>query len=88
MASSCSSQKQALLACLADSPCMQQGNTIEQCMELDPDCRALRMALTTCKRGQLDMRKRIKGNMQTDHAPIKSDEAESTDEGDKGSRAA
>ena len=64
MASSCSEQRQNLLACLADSPCVAAGRTLKECMEVeDGGCKGLRVAYFTCKRGQLDMRKRIKGNL-------------------------
>lgn len=63
MASSCAKERHNLIECLADSQCIADGRSISQCMELDESCRALRVAFYTCKRGQLDMRKRIKGNM-------------------------
>ena len=65
MASSCSEQRQNLLACLADSPCVAAGRSLKECMEADEDggCKAMRTAFFICKRGQLDMRKRIKGNL-------------------------
>ena len=67
MASSCSEQRQNLLACLADSPCVAAGRTLKECMEVeDGGCKGLRVAYFTCKRGQLDMRKRIKGNLYFD----------------------
>ena len=65
MASSCSEQRQNLLACLADSPCVAAGRTHRECMEV-AGRRLQGLALhgdTSRKRGQLDMRKRIKGNL-------------------------
>ena len=62
MASSCNEQRQALLACLADSPCMAQGRSIQECMTEDNSCKLIRMDYFLCKRGQLDMRKRMRGN--------------------------
>lgn len=66
MASSCSEQRHALVECLADSPCFLGGRSAKECMELssaESGCKELRTAFFLCKRGQLDMRKRIKGNM-------------------------
>ena len=66
MASSCAEQRQALLECLADSPCIIAGRPIRECVTLREDesgCKELNAAFFECKRGQLDMRKRIKGNM-------------------------
>eukprot|EP00964_Phaeocystis_antarctica_P131448 scaffold95345_cov48-Phaeocystis_antarctica.AAC.1 len=65
MSSSCSIQKTILLECLADSPCMASGGTLKQCMDdaSESGCNGPRTAYFACKRGQLDMRKRIKGNV-------------------------
>ena len=80
MASSCSEQRQNLLACLADSPCVAAGRTLKECMEVeDGGCKGLRVAYFTCKRGQLDMRKRIKGNLYFQGEP--GTEAEKQDPG-------
>ena len=51
-----------VLACLDVSPCIAEGRTIKDCLDADPECRDMRIAMMNCKRGQLDMRKRIKGN--------------------------
>ena len=66
MASSCTENRQALLECLADSPCFLSGKPIKECVQLPVDasgCQELNRAWFECKRGQLDMRKRIKGNL-------------------------
>ena len=66
MASSCADQKYALLECLADSPLVLNGRSVKECMTLTKEesgCKEFRTAYYECKRGQLDMRKRIKGNM-------------------------
>ena len=65
MSSSCSVQKIALLECLADSPCMASGRSIKECMDdaTESGCSGVRHAYFACKRRQLDMRKRIKGNI-------------------------
>ena len=70
MASSCTKERESLLECLADSPCVAAGRSVSECMEVDEACRARRMAYFACKRGQLDMRKRIKGNMVQDEAVV------------------
>mmetsp|Transcript_56927 Transcript_56927/g.127123 ORF Transcript_56927/g.127123 Transcript_56927/m.127123 type:complete len:87 (+) Transcript_56927:107-367(+) len=80
MASSCMAQRHALLECLADSPCIAEGKSIKECMELEgaaSGCKEFRTAFYLCKRGQLDMRKRIKGNMPEDALADK-DEPEAT----------
>ena len=61
MASSCSTERNELLACLVDSPCLKAGRSIQECSELsEPEgCNDRRTAYYLCKRGQLDMRKRI-----------------------------
>ena len=55
-----------LLECLADSDCIAEGKTVKQCLEVEQVCKEFRTALFLCKRGQLDMRKRIKGNLPDD----------------------
>ena len=56
--------EQPELLVLADPPCVAAGRTLKECMEVeDGGCKGLRVAYFTCKRGQLDMRKRIKGNL-------------------------
>ncbi|EOD27114.1 hypothetical protein EMIHUDRAFT_353739 [Emiliania huxleyi CCMP1516] len=62
MSSSCFDEREILLACLSESPCIAAGKPISVCIEEDEACRFKRVALMHCKRGQLDMRKRIKGN--------------------------
>jgi hypothetical protein len=56
MASSCSEQRLALLECLADSKCIQEGRPIKECMNLSSEesgCSELRVAFYDCKRGQV-----------------------------------
>ena len=56
MASSCKDQRQALLECLADSPCILAGKPISECVKhsVDEDgCRELNHAFFECKRGQV-----------------------------------
>lgn len=74
MSSSCYEQRRAVLECLADSPCTAAGRSAKQCMDEDVSCKALCSALFLCKRGQLDMRKRIKGNLPEDSEPTESPE--------------
>ena len=73
MASSCNAQRLALIECLADSECIREGRTPKDCMEIDADCKALRGVYAACKRGQLDMRKRIKGNMAAESLTTRGD---------------
>ncbi|KAI5967281.1 hypothetical protein CANMA_003101 [Candida margitis] len=70
MGASCKDQKIALAICLQRSPCVLiQRHTPKECLT-DPDlkkdlpelCKANFRAFMDCKRGALDMRKRMKGN--------------------------
>lgn len=68
MANSCNGLREELLECLAESPCMKGGKGMEECMELGDDqggCLSKRLLYMQCKRGQLDMRNRFKGNVPT-----------------------
>jgi len=69
MASSCKNEREMVLACLDESPCIAAGRTIKDCLDADPACRGMRIAHMLCKRGQLDMRKRIKGNFVSNETP-------------------
>jgi len=85
MASSCLEQRQLLLECLADSPCILAGRSIKECVGLriaDSGCQELNTALFECKRGQLDMRKRIKGNMPKDNVTLDADNVSSATRSD------
>ena len=56
MASSCHDARQALLECLADSPCYNSGKSIKECVSLTTEqsgCKELNTALFHCKRGQV-----------------------------------
>ncbi|KAG5418172.1 hypothetical protein I9W82_004502 [Candida metapsilosis] len=70
MGGSCKDQKIALAICLQRSPCVLiQRHTPKECLT-DPDlkkdlpelCKANFRAFMECKRGAIDMRKRMKGN--------------------------
>ena len=74
MASSCSEERDKLLACLVDSECIKSGRSIKECQDLpeagNPSgCYERRMAFYLCRRGQLDMRKRFKGNRPIGDVP-------------------
>ena len=59
MASSCTEQRQSLLECLADSPCILAGRSIKECVKLtqsEDGCRELNQAFFECKRGQVILR--------------------------------
>ena len=67
MGSSCKDLALSLVECLEKTPCMQNpSKTIRECLaenaggETDK-CQVFRSAYFECKRGQLDMRKRIRG---------------------------
>ncbi|KAI5968445.1 hypothetical protein KGF57_000139 [Candida theae] len=70
MGGSCKDQKIALAVCLQRSPCVLiQRHTPKECLT-DPNlkkdlpelCKANFRAFMECKRGSIDMRKRMKGN--------------------------
>lgn len=65
MANSCTKQREALLKCLSQTECMAKGGTVEDCLNLTDEeggCMSARISYMQCKRGQLDMRNRFKGN--------------------------
>mmetsp|Transcript_13664 Transcript_13664/g.33514 ORF Transcript_13664/g.33514 Transcript_13664/m.33514 type:complete len:86 (+) Transcript_13664:1-258(+) len=65
MASSCTSLKDNLIKCIATSKCADRGASIRECVQADDipqDCKSLRQMFFECRRGQLDMRNRIRGN--------------------------
>ncbi|WPH05077.1 Hypothetical protein R9X50_00797600 [Acrodontium crateriforme] len=69
MPASCTDIRAALAACLQNSDCvMIHRNTPAECMKpplvdtLPTTCLQLKRGYTECKRGQIDMRKRFRGN--------------------------
>ena len=75
MAKSCRPQLDRLIACVASCPCVaQEGRGIKECLaEMGKaeergqfeKCDGLRRTYFNCKRGQIDMRSRIRGNRQS-----------------------
>lgn len=70
MSNSCKAYKEQLIACLKQSPCMTiEGKTFQECLRskevesISDACYAARLSYNECRRGQLDMRKRMRGNM-------------------------
>ncbi|KAH8701760.1 putative cytochrome c oxidase assembly protein [Talaromyces proteolyticus] len=69
MPSSCRDIRTAMAQCLQESDCiMVQRNSPQECLrpplfdELPTRCQQLSKALSDCKRGLVDMRKRFRGN--------------------------
>ncbi|GLJ22480.1 hypothetical protein SUGI_0423250 [Cryptomeria japonica] len=68
MAKSCKGLAAELVKCLSDSPCVkEEKRSYRECAgEKDPaipsECVGLRETYFNCKRGQVDMRTRIRGN--------------------------
>ena len=65
--------------------CILAGRSIKECVGLriaDSGCQELNTALFECKRGQLDMRKRIKGNMPKDNVTLDADNVSSATRSD------
>jgi cytochrome c oxidase assembly factor 5 len=66
MANSCLGLREELLECIAESECIKSGKQLEECMQLKDEeggCHTKRLLYMQCKRGQLDMRNRFKGNV-------------------------
>ncbi|GAB9464451.1 Cytochrome c oxidase assembly protein [Globisporangium polare] len=65
MGKSCRDMAEALRDCMVLEECMSDGTrTLKQCLKLKEyshECRGYRQAYFECKRGQLDMRTRIRG---------------------------
>lgn len=63
MVSDCRDIAESLLECLRKTACMKQGGAAKECMSAAdaPECQVLRNTYFECKRGQLDMRNRIRG---------------------------
>ncbi|KAG9288299.1 hypothetical protein G9A89_021330 [Geosiphon pyriformis] len=68
MPSSCKEIRQALVECLLESECVRLNRiTPKECLQpenahLISECQAIRRSLFECKRSQLDMRTRFRGN--------------------------
>jgi len=66
MSSSCQDIREDLRLCIVESECLQAPDmTFHKCIkskELDTQCKALRTAYFECRRGWLDMTKRMMGN--------------------------
>jgi len=67
MSKSCDGLLKELVECLRSSPCVQvDKKTISECVRVDKglstECLGIRATYFRCKRGQLDMRTRIRGN--------------------------
>ncbi|CAI5507026.1 unnamed protein product [Closterium sp. Naga37s-1] len=68
MSKSCKGLAYELVKCVAESPCVkEQGRPVQECAgkqppEIPSKCVGLRETYAKCKRGQVDMRTRIRGN--------------------------
>ena len=74
MANSCKGLRDELLECIGESACFKRGTPFEDCMQIRDEeggCLSKRLLYMQCKRGQLDMRNRFKGNVpgQPSRAP-------------------
>jgi cytochrome c oxidase assembly factor 5 len=73
MSSSCKGLQDDLAACLRESPCVAappkgQGRDFHECLraseeEITSQCNRIRYLYFECKRQQLDMRRRFRGNV-------------------------
>ncbi|CAI5487296.1 unnamed protein product [Closterium sp. Naga37s-1] len=72
MSKSCKGLAYELVKCVAESPCVkEQGRPVQECAgkqppEIPSKCVGLRETYAKCKRGQVDMRTRIRGNKGTE----------------------
>jgi cytochrome c oxidase assembly factor 5 len=68
MTSSCHELVDELAKCIRASPCMAAGKDFHKCVrstdeaEISAECARIRGLYSECKRSQLDMRKRFRGN--------------------------
>lgn len=68
MSKSCKGLALELVKCLSESPCMKEQNRSyrdcagEKAPQIASECVGLRETYFKCKRGQVDMRTRIRGN--------------------------
>ena len=69
-APACKDAGQQLVLCMERAPCVAQGRraTINECLAAGDveGCEALRRGYFECRRGQLDMRSRIRGRKHLD----------------------
>ncbi|GAB5359213.1 hypothetical protein AAMO2058_000525000 [Amorphochlora amoebiformis] len=66
--SSCNHTLRDLAKCVRETKCVKEGGSIRECLrsaEAKVDCDAQRNTHFICKRSQLDMRSRIRGNHAT-----------------------
>ncbi|KAJ1462487.1 cytochrome c oxidase assembly protein PET191 [Pelagophyceae sp. CCMP2097] len=65
MGSDCKDLAASLMACIKESECMKKhGMSARDCTQQEgaiPECQVYRNSYFECKRGQLDMRTRIRG---------------------------
>ncbi|OQR86810.1 hypothetical protein ACHHYP_09921 [Achlya hypogyna] len=65
MGKSCRDMAEQLRDCMVEMECMADGTrTLKTCLKLDDykhECKEYRYAYFECKRGQIDMRQRIRG---------------------------
>ncbi|DAZ97560.1 TPA: hypothetical protein N0F65_005532 [Lagenidium giganteum] len=65
MGKSCRDMAEALRDCMVQEECMKDGTrTLKECLHMKEylhECQLYRTAYFECKRGQLDMRQRIRG---------------------------
>ena len=65
MSKSCSGMLEELLKCVESTECVKK-NSLKQCVKdgklFPSQCETKKQVYMTCKRGQLDMRSRLRGN--------------------------
>jgi len=66
MSKSCKGMLEDMLKCVEDTDCVKKGNTLKACVKdgklFPPQCQTQREVYLSCKRGQFDMRSRLRGN--------------------------
>ncbi|KAJ1485133.1 cytochrome c oxidase assembly protein PET191 [Baffinella frigidus] len=73
MSNSCAKVKDKLMQCISTTECAERGGSAAECVKdpaLPESCIVLRKMFFECKRGQLDMRNRIRGNKHADPSNV------------------
>ena len=66
MSKSCKGMLEEMLKCVEETDCVKKGNSLKACVKdgrlFPSECQTKREVYLSCKRGQFDMRSRLRGN--------------------------
>lgn len=68
MSNSCKPDLKDMIKCMIETKCVKSGKTIKECgadQQVIETCNEFRLRYIRCKREQLNMRSRIRGNKST-----------------------